>query len=132
MSDLQLGQTASDLRAVAARRQNERLVVVGVALFALPLIVSMVVLSVQHPNATLTPRGVLVAIAVCLLTSASGVGFVLWSRRRNAAWVQPPQFGGLDRRTRRQLLRAMRLGHPIPGQYEAAARELVNQLGKTR
>lgn len=108
------------------------MVIVSVALTVLPVVGVFTVLAIRQPSLRLSPALVLLILAVALSGPLLGVGGVALVRRRGAAWAQPSPVFGLDRRTRRQLLRALRRGRPIPPEQREIAAHLAEQIRRAR
>jgi hypothetical protein len=122
----------SGLIEIARHRQNQRMVIVSAALTVLPVVGIFTVLAIRQPSLRLSPAVVLLILAVALSGPLLGAGGVALLRRRGAAWAQPSPVFGLDRRTRRQLLRALRRGRPIPPEQREIAAHLAEQIRRAR
>jgi hypothetical protein len=122
----------AELRRVAEHRTNVRLVVVSAAMVVGTLLVVLLTLSLHRPPVRLSPGEVVLIVGISLVPAAMVGGLVAVGRARGWPWLQPVAFTGLSRPTRRQLLRAMRRGDPIPAEQVGVARDLVARLTKTR
>lgn len=116
----------------ARRRQETRLAVLGPVMFAASLAGVLLALHAKNPPARLTSGGVLAIVLFCALPWLVIVGLLALVRRGRFASMQPTAFGGLGRRKRRAILRALRRGDPLAADEVPIARELVTAMQKSR
>src|SRR4051794_29151078 len=103
MSTSTAGRDLAALTEMALQRQDRRLrILVPVLIFG-----PLVVLAVFEPDMQLSTTGFLLLLGYLALGPLLGLALVATARRRGATWIQPSPFAGLDRPSRRQLLRAM-------------------------
>ena len=116
----------------ARRQQTIRVAVVGPVIFAASLVGVLLALRQQKPPGHLTTTGLVVLVVFCAVPALAMMGMLALARRGHFAWMQPTAFGGLTRKRRRQILRALRRGDRLADEDVVSAHELMTQLERSR